>query len=100
MKMFTEVETNVVSIERIQEYTEIESEAPWQVEPGPPPDWPHEGRVELEDYSARYRDGLELVLDKLWLSVQPREKLGICGRTGVSYKLRLIHTYIYRVSHK
>ena len=73
----------MVSIERIQEYTEIESEAPWTVEPGPPPEWPQEGRIELEDYCTRYREGLDLVLDKLWMSIQPREKLGVCGRTGV-----------------
>ena len=95
MKMFTEVETNVVSIERIQEYTEIQNEAPWLVEPGPPPDWPQEGRIEFEDYCTRYREGLDLVLDKLWMSLQPREKLGICGRTGVLSLLELSYLMSY-----
>uniref|UniRef100_A0A8D0DBY8 ATP-binding cassette, sub-family C (CFTR/MRP), member 3 n=1 Tax=Sander lucioperca TaxID=283035 RepID=A0A8D0DBY8_SANLU len=57
--------------------------APWEVEDKkPPPEWPMEGNVEFHDYSVRYREGLDLVLKNLTLSVKGGEKIGIVGRTG------------------
>lgn len=41
----------------------------------PPPEWPMEGNVEFHDYSVRYREGLDLVLKKLNLSVKGGEKV-------------------------
>uniref|UniRef100_A0AAZ3SGN9 ATP-binding cassette, sub-family C (CFTR/MRP), member 3 n=1 Tax=Oncorhynchus tshawytscha TaxID=74940 RepID=A0AAZ3SGN9_ONCTS len=59
------------------------STAPWEVEDKKPsPDWPSQGNVEFSDYSVRYREGLELVLKNLTLSVKGGEKIGIVGRTG------------------
>lgn len=53
------------------------SQAPWEVEDKkPPPDWPTEGNVEFQDYSVRYREGLDLVLKNLTLSVKGGEKVG------------------------
>lgn len=53
------------------------SQAPWEVEDKkPPPEWPMEGNVEFRDYSVRYREGLDLVLKKLSLSVKGGEKVG------------------------
>lgn len=70
------------------------SQAPWEVEDKkPPPEWPMEGNVEFHDYSVRYREGLDLVLKNLTLSVKGGEKVGtVCGEgdetfgsTGFSY---------------
>ena len=41
----------------------------------PPSTWPEEGRVEFVDYSTRYRDGLDLVLRDLSITVSPGEKV-------------------------
>lgn len=41
----------------------------------PPPEWPMSGNVEFHDYSVRYREGLDLVLKKLTLSVKGGEKV-------------------------
>ncbi|KAM7371220.1 hypothetical protein PAMP_010709 [Pampus punctatissimus] len=58
-------------------------QAPWEVEDKkPPPNWPMQGNVEFHDYSVRYREGLDLVLKNLSLSVKGGEKIGIVGRTG------------------
>lgn len=52
------------------------SQAPWVLEDKrPPPEWPVEGNVEFHDYSVRYREGLDLVLKKLNLSVKGGEKV-------------------------
>ncbi|MGH0168853.1 UNVERIFIED_CONTAM: hypothetical protein FKN15_055569 [Acipenser sinensis] len=58
-------------------------QAPWIVpDKRPPEDWPTQGKVEFNDYSVRYREGLDLVLKNLTLQVKGGEKIGIVGRTG------------------
>ncbi|KAF9308493.1 hypothetical protein BG003_011033 [Podila horticola] len=80
---YSEWQSHLVAIERVQEYTEKKTEAPefLGVE-HLPPQWPAEGRVAFKNYSARYREGLDLVVKNLSFDVQPREKIGIVGRTG------------------
>ncbi|XP_070707850.1 ATP-binding cassette sub-family C member 3 isoform X1 [Pempheris klunzingeri] len=83
VRMTSDLENNIVAVERVKEYSETKTEAPWEVEDKkPPPEWPMMGNVEFHDYSVRYREGLDLVLKKLTLSVKGGEKIGIVGRTG------------------
>ncbi|KAF9948426.1 hypothetical protein BGZ72_009661 [Mortierella alpina] len=83
VRQYTEVETNIVAVERLQEYVDLNPEAPEIVDDHrPPQNWPAEGRVEFVDYETRYRPGLELVLREVNCSIRPHEKIGICGRTG------------------
>ncbi|KAF9285512.1 hypothetical protein BGZ68_003791 [Mortierella alpina] len=83
VRQYTEVETNIVAVERLQEYVDLKPEAPEIVDDHRPPvDWPAEGRVDFVDYETRYRPGLELVLRGVNCSIRPHEKIGICGRTG------------------
>lgn len=42
----------------------------------PSPNWPVEGNVQFQNYSVRYREGLDLVLKNLTLSVKGGEKVG------------------------
>ncbi|KAG0039221.1 hypothetical protein BGZ82_009166 [Podila clonocystis] len=80
---YSEWQSHLVAIERVQEYTDKKTEAPefLGVE-HLPPQWPAEGRVAFKNYSARYREGLDLVVKNLSFDVQPCEKIGIVGRTG------------------
>uniref|UniRef100_UPI0037E7E5A5 ATP-binding cassette sub-family C member 3 n=1 Tax=Semicossyphus pulcher TaxID=241346 RepID=UPI0037E7E5A5 len=83
VRMCSDLENNIVAVERVKEYSETKTEAPWEVEDKKPPlEWPMRGNVEFHDYSVRYREGLDLVLKKLTLSVKGGEKIGIVGRTG------------------
>ncbi|KAJ3391487.1 hypothetical protein HDU84_005862 [Entophlyctis sp. JEL0112] len=85
-----EIETNIVSVERMKEYIDIPQEAPYtpddaahgQVVQRVPPFWPDRGVVEFRDYETRYRKDLDPVLKKLSFVVGSGEKLGIVGRTG------------------
>lgn len=78
-----EIETNIVSVERIKEYMEITSEAPSIVESNrPPASWPDKGQIEFADYSTRYRKELDLVLRSVHFSVGSGQKVGVVGRTG------------------
>uniref|UniRef100_A0A1I8GXG4 ABC-type glutathione-S-conjugate transporter n=1 Tax=Macrostomum lignano TaxID=282301 RepID=A0A1I8GXG4_9PLAT len=83
VRMSSDLETNIVSVERLEEYASIATEAEWDVpETRPPPNWPDRGSVSMHDLAVRYRDGLELVLHGLTCDVKPGEKVGIVGRTG------------------
>ncbi|XP_047368145.1 multidrug resistance-associated protein 1 isoform X4 [Vespa velutina] len=83
VRMTSDVETNIVAVERIKEYGETPQEAPWvNPENVPPKEWPADGYVEFKDYKVRYREGLDLILHGLTFSVKGGEKVGIVGRTG------------------
>jgi ATP-binding cassette subfamily C (CFTR/MRP) protein 1 len=83
VRMSSDVETNIVAVERIKEYSETEQEAPWDVPTNQPlSNWPDNGQVDFKDYQVRYREGLDLVLRGISFSVKGGEKVGIVGRTG------------------
>ena len=80
----SDFETNIVTVERIKEYSEAPREAAWVDEsrPRPSPDWPQTGRVQFSNYQTRYRPGLDLVLRGIDADIAGGEKIGIVGRTG------------------
>uniref|UniRef100_A0AAR5P1W2 ABC-type glutathione-S-conjugate transporter n=1 Tax=Dendroctonus ponderosae TaxID=77166 RepID=A0AAR5P1W2_DENPD len=83
VRMTSDVETNIVAVERIKEYAEVPQEAPWKLSHEiMPSSWPETGAVTFKDYSVRYRPGLDLVLHGVNFTVNGSEKVGIVGRTG------------------
>ncbi|KAK6056898.1 hypothetical protein COOONC_05590 [Cooperia oncophora] len=83
IRQISEIEANIVAIERIDEYTNTPTEAAWEIpEAKPLPGWPFLGGVNFVDYSTRYREGLDLVLRGISADVNEGEKIGIVGRTG------------------
>jgi ABC-type bacteriocin/lantibiotic exporters, contain an N-terminal double-glycine peptidase domain len=73
--MTSDVETNIVAVERIKEYGETPQEAEWVNDKKPKDEWPEKGEVEFKDYKVRYREGLELVLRGLNFKVNGGEKV-------------------------
>ncbi|XP_015036515.1 multidrug resistance-associated protein 1 isoform X6 [Drosophila pseudoobscura] len=84
VRMSSDIETNIVSVERIKEYGETKQEAAWELEQDKdkPKHWPEEGRVEFQNFQVRYREGLDLVLRGVSFNITGGEKVGIVGRTG------------------
>uniref|UniRef100_A0A8C1P9D2 Uncharacterized protein n=1 Tax=Cyprinus carpio TaxID=7962 RepID=A0A8C1P9D2_CYPCA len=82
VRMTSELETNIVAVERVREYAEIKNEAPWITSNRPPDDWPTAGNIHFENYKVRYRPELELILHGITCDIQSTEKIGIVGRTG------------------
>lgn len=79
----SDVEQNIVSVERILSYSELETEAPYELpETRPPPSWPGTGEIVFHNYSTRYRRELEPVLRNLSFRIAPGERIGVVGRTG------------------
>lgn len=81
VRITTEVETNIVAVERVEEYSEVQQEAPWKTFEVDP-EWPNNGVVEFVNFQLRYREGLDLVLKGINFTAMSREKIGIVGRTG------------------
>ncbi|KAK2857444.1 hypothetical protein Q7C36_005363 [Tachysurus vachellii] len=83
VRSWTDVENNIVSVERVKEYADTPKEAAWSSEDiSLPHDWPQTGSMEFQDYGLQYRKGLEFALKGISLRIQEREKIGIVGRTG------------------
>uniref|UniRef100_A0A7E4VBL5 Multidrug resistance-associated protein 1 n=1 Tax=Panagrellus redivivus TaxID=6233 RepID=A0A7E4VBL5_PANRE len=83
VRQISKLETNIVSVERVKEYSDTKTEAEWrQPQNKPPPGWPSEGRITFRNYSSRYRDGLDLVLKGIDAEIRAHERIGIVGRTG------------------
>ena len=58
--------------------------APLEAAGHAPASWPRFGHILFAGACLRYGAAPRLALDRLDLEVQPGQKLGICGRTGVS----------------
>ncbi|KAI6039823.1 ABC transporter [Pisolithus marmoratus] len=84
VRQFAEVENNMNSVERVVHYAdEVDQEAPHDVDSATVPEnWPSEGRIIMNNVVMRYRPELPPVLKGLNMTIVPREKIGIVGRTG------------------
>lgn len=71
------------SVERIDEYTMIEQEAPAIIEKcRPGAEWPSEGVVDINNVSIRYAPDQPDVLKNVSFQIKAHEKVAVVGRTG------------------
>ncbi|KAK4740720.1 hypothetical protein SAY87_024308 [Trapa incisa] len=90
------VENKMISVERILQFSNIESEAPLVIEDcRPSPEWPSSGHIEFVDLHVKYKPTLPVVLEGITCTFQKEKKVGIVGRTG-SGKSTLIQA-LFRV---
>ncbi|KAI8363152.1 P-loop containing nucleoside triphosphate hydrolase protein [Mortierella sp. GBAus27b] len=82
VRCMCEAQFEMVAVERMEEYTKKDQEAPNITSTPIPEAWPAQGQVAFKNYSTRYREGMDLVLRDVSFEVQPRERVGIVGRTG------------------
>lgn len=80
----------MTSVERVVEYAELESEAPWEMDTQPPSDWPKKGSITFDRVNFSYSASEPLVLKNLSVVFAPREKVlvltpppPLCMLTGV-----------------
>ncbi|KAH8691336.1 putative multidrug resistance protein [Talaromyces proteolyticus] len=85
VQVYSIIQQNLNSVERIAEYTEVEQEISQPVRTGVydlPEDWPSQGEVRLEKYSTRYSPELEPSLNEVSFETRRGERVAIVGRTG------------------
>ncbi|XP_036065584.1 multidrug resistance-associated protein 4 [Oryzias melastigma] len=82
VRQSAEIENMMTSVERVVEYAELESEAPWDTDFQPPDEWPQTGTITFDRVNFSYGASEPLVLKDLSVTFASREKVGIVGRTG------------------
>ncbi|KAA8641709.1 uncharacterized protein ATNIH1004_011845 [Aspergillus tanneri] len=83
VRLYSEVQQNMNSVERVNEYLGVEQEAVAVIaDSRPPANWPSHGAVDFSSYTTRYRADLDPVLQNISFTVQAGEKVGIVGRNG------------------
>ncbi|KAH8413402.1 hypothetical protein KR009_010872 [Drosophila setifemur] len=101
MRQSAELENSMTSVERVVEYRNLESEGEFEssADKKPPKNWPQKGLIQANDLSMRYNPDpkTDSVLRSLRFVIQPREKIGIVGRTGAG-KSSLINA-LFRLSY-
>uniref|UniRef100_A0A1Q3F1A4 Putative abc transporter c family member 3 n=2 Tax=Culex tarsalis TaxID=7177 RepID=A0A1Q3F1A4_CULTA len=101
MRQSAELENTMTSVERVVEYETVDPEPALEADDGkkPPKEWPQEGGVKFDKLSLRYQPDpdTDRVLKGLEFEIQPREKVGIVGRTGAG-KSSLINA-LFRLSY-
>ena len=82
VRQYADAENLMTSVERVLEYTRLDSEPGYTIKTLPPKHWPCDGHVSFKNVYMRYYPGGPVVLKNLTFEIQPRNKLGIVGRTG------------------
>lgn len=82
MRFWTRAEVALVSIGRIKEFSELESEAAVFTNETLPSSWPSGGQVVMDHVSARYAPDLPKSLDDISFTINPGEKVAVVGATG------------------
>lgn len=82
LRQSAEVANQLMSVERILEYTNLPLEKQPENPKTPNPEWPPNGRILFNKMGLKYSEESPLVLKNLNILIQPKEKIGIVGRTG------------------
>ncbi|OWF39711.1 multidrug resistance-associated protein 5-like [Mizuhopecten yessoensis] len=82
VRLANETESRFTSVERIHEYeANIDTEED-SASVIPDKSWPQNGKLVFSDVVMRYRKDMDPVLTNIHLDIQPKQKVGIVGRTG------------------
>ena len=80
------LEIELTSFQRVTRYATLHPETPPENPPilkdKPPETWPGEGGFVVKDLTVKYATDERKVLHNVTFSINPKERIGICGRTG------------------
>ncbi|WKY11927.1 hypothetical protein Q1695_003475 [Nippostrongylus brasiliensis] len=82
VRMMALSEANIVAVERIKEYHDLESESKTRSDYPLLDSWPHSGTIEFRNFCIRYGKSEKMAVKNLTLTIKGGEKIGIVGRTG------------------
>lgn len=82
MRQSAEVANQLMSVERVLEYKELPHEKQPDKPKTPPDNWPGQGKITFREMGLKYDVEAPLVLKDLNITILPKEKVGIVGRTG------------------
>ncbi|KAI9164314.1 hypothetical protein H9P43_008143 [Blastocladiella emersonii ATCC 22665] len=83
IRMIGEVQAQMPSVGVLTYYANVKTEAPFEVpENKPRASWPEQGLIKFEDVVLKYHEFGVAVLKNIDITINPRESVGIVGRTG------------------
>ncbi|KAH7257946.1 P-loop containing nucleoside triphosphate hydrolase protein [Fusarium tricinctum] len=92
IQYYTQVEISIGAVSRLKAFAEnVASENLDGEDLEPPEEWPAQGKIEIRGISASYKnedasdneiESPNLALEDVTISVKPRQKVALCGRTG------------------
>lgn len=82
VRQSAEVESQMISVERVLEYSKLDTEENLESDTPPPPSWPQNGKIVAKNARLRYGPNLPWVFHGLNFVINGREKVGLVGRTG------------------
>ncbi|KAK2578495.1 hypothetical protein KPH14_002055 [Odynerus spinipes] len=82
VKQSVEMFTQMASVERIFQYTDLPKETFLTKANPAPSTWPSQGRLVLNNVSMRYNQNDQPVLKNLTITIEAGWKVGVVGRTG------------------
>lgn len=78
VRQSTEVASNMVSVERVVQYTKLEKEHPLEtIGQKPPRDWPSRGKIQFKNTYLSYALELSPVLKNVNIEIDSGEKVSI-----------------------
>ncbi|XP_044728782.1 ATP-binding cassette sub-family C member 4-like [Chrysoperla carnea] len=84
IKQSVEVVCQMTSVERMLQYTKLETEGPFETSKDKTlrNTWPEKGDLRFDKLYMKYDENEPAILKNLNLNIKPTEKVGIVGRTG------------------
>ena len=85
MRFTAQLETNIVAVERIAEYSELEQEPDCNSSEeltAVSSHWPEAGCVEFKALTLKYKGASEPALQSVSCTIEAGQKVGVVGRTG------------------
>jgi len=104
VRVTADMEQQMNSIERVVHYSRLEQEGPFEIQLPSSTSWPTRGEIIFDQVTLKYRAGLsQNALNNVSFQIQPREKIGVAGRTGAGKSsllvalFRLVELYSGRI---
>uniref|UniRef100_A0A1B0CZD8 ABC-type xenobiotic transporter n=1 Tax=Phlebotomus papatasi TaxID=29031 RepID=A0A1B0CZD8_PHLPP len=82
LNALAETEQELIAVERVSQYCELEGETNASGSIDPPFGWPCQGVVSFDNVVMKYRDHLPPALKRVSFETSSFERVGIVGRTG------------------
>lgn len=82
LNALAETEQELIAVERVSQYCELEGETNATGSIDPPFGWPCQGVVSFDNVVMKYRDHLPPALKRVSFETSSFERVGIVGRTG------------------
>lgn len=83
VRVFSDLESRMTSVERLQFYSDIEAEKNYFGEPlDLDESWPQSGSLEFKNVSIKYAEHLPMILKNISFKIKSGSRVGLIGRTG------------------